>query len=113
MMKTLSLAACAALITAGSAIAGPLETVESKAHLQEIAETVCAGSQKVVFMPVSHDMPVLRQTYAVLPADNLMVQSANIVTPSEREWLTRNGCNGPKSVDMMVAVDAPKKDDAS
>lgn len=113
MMKTLSIAAYAALITAGTAVAEPANTAGYETNLQEITETVCAGNQKVVFMPVSHDMPVLRQTYAVLPADNLMVQSARIVTPSERDWLTQNGCNGPKSVDLMVSADAPREDDAS
>lgn len=101
MMKLMYLAATAAMMTTTPAFADA-----GDAHLQNIAETVCAANQKVVFLPVSHDQQKLRMTFAVLPADNLMANGVDIVTPTERTWLEQNGCNGPSTVDIMVAKDA-------
>lgn len=109
MMKTLVLAASAAFITIGAASADASPTAQDTSELREIVETVCAANQKVVFFPVSHDQKVLRETYAVVPASNLTADSASIVTPTQRAWLERNGCNAPKSVDVFVSKAVDKQ----
>lgn len=108
MMKLIYLAATAAMMTTTPAFADA-----GDAQLQQIAETVCAANQKVVFLPVSHDQVKLRTSFAILPADNLMANGVDIVTSTERTWLEQNGCNGPTSADIMVSKDANTPENAS
>jgi hypothetical protein len=65
--------------------------------LYEIRDTVCASGDEVLFLAVSHDVPASETRYAIVPAANLDVISAHVVTPDQRIWLIRHGCNSPAS----------------
>jgi hypothetical protein len=66
-------------------------------ELQEIRDTVCLSSEQVLFIPVSNDVPAHEMTYALVPADNLDVISAHVVTEDQRTWLVHHGCESPAS----------------
>lgn len=61
--------------------------------LQQIQETVCAGSSEIVFVPVSTDYESYRTNYAVISMSDPDPDSANIVSEREKMWLNVNGCN--------------------
>lgn len=90
----------AALAAGGCVCAASAEDTGPRAdqwQLQEIRDTVCAASDQVLFIPVSNDLPSRETTYALVPADDLDVISAHVVTPDQRKWLIRHGCNSPAS----------------
>ena len=66
-------------------------------ELQEIRDAVCLSSEQILFIPVSNDVPAPDMTYALVPADNLDVISAHVVTEDQRIWLVHHGCDSPAS----------------
>ncbi len=87
-----ALAAGGCLCAAAAQETGPRPDL---GQLYEIRDTVCATGEEILFLPVSHDMPARETSYAILPADNLNVISAHVVTPDQRAWLIRHGCHSP------------------
>ncbi len=78
--------------------------------LYQIRDTVCATGDEVLFLPVSHDVPTSEMSYAIVPADNLNVISAHVVTPDQRVWLIRHGCHSPaarQQASMNVSTVTP------
>ncbi|MEZ5999829.1 hypothetical protein [Hyphomonas sp.] len=71
------------------------ETKPDVGLLYGIRNTACASGSDILFLPVSHDVPANETSYALVPADNLNVFSAHVVTPDQRIWLIRHGCRSP------------------
>lgn len=94
-----ALAACGCVCAASAEVTG--EHLDL-GLLSQIRETMCLPGDRVIFLPVSYDVPVHEMTYALIPADNPEVISAHVVTPDQRKWLIRHGCKSPASEQLAL-----------
>ncbi|WP_273187759.1 hypothetical protein [Hyphomonas adhaerens] len=101
IMAALAAGGCVCAATAQEAGSRP-DLGPDLGKLYEIRDTVCATGGEVLFLPVSNDMPARETTYAILPADNLDVISAHVVTPQQRAWLIRHGCHSPAARQQVL-----------
>ena len=103
----------AALAAGGCVCAASAEDTSPRpdlGELYEIRDSVCTTGSEVLFLSVSYDVPVAETTYALVPADNLDVISAHLVTPDQRVWLIRHGCQSPaarQQASMNVSTVTP------
>lgn len=88
-----ALAACAGVCAASAEETGDGLDL---GMLHWIRDTVCTTGEPVLFIPVSDDVPTLDRTYAVVQANHLDTDTAHVVTPRERAWLSTNGCTTPQ-----------------
>jgi len=95
MVIRMIMAALAAGAAAAEDTSASFDARADLGTLYEIRDTVCATGDDVLFMPVSHDVPTPETSYALVPANNLDVISAHVVTPDQRVWLIRHGCKSP------------------
>lgn len=78
--------------------------------LHWIRNTVCTGAQEIVFVPVSHDVRVKTDSYAMIDLADPDPDSAHIVNAMERHWLRTNGCDPAKSDGLRMAGNAKSGD---
>lgn len=81
-----------------TAMAEPIMTKTEIASLEVIADESC--SEPVIFVPLSEDVEIDQRIYAVVPAADTDVNSAHLVSASERNWLVDNGCRLRSNVIM-------------
>ena len=100
-----SKAILAALAACGCVCAASAEDTDKQLDLgllNQIRDTMCLPGDRVIFLPISYDVPVHDMTYALIPADNPDVISAHLVTPDQRKWLIRHGCRSPANQQLAL-----------